>query len=448
MLCNPITRHKINQTMTRTRWTILAFVLVAPVLALILSRRTPPPPTAFPARSPSIPEAKVKPQLEVTYGAAILLAPDGTLWSWGTKQNTSIVSADTPIPRQIGTNADWVQIACGFTSFALALKADGSLWGWGVTGAGQLGTPSKSGTMGLSQVGTSFDWALVRAGASHAVALKRDGSLWAWGQNDKGQVGDGTISNKFAPTLINNDRDWKQIDCGHFNSFGVKSNGTLWGWGLAVPSQSGNDLLVPTQIDGATNWSAISAGDYHLLALKSDGTLWLRGQNAHVTAETFATNSAPGFIQIGSDTDWREIFSGANNFYARKSDGSWRVCGQNHSGQLGIGHRQRGTTTFVSPQPLSHGPSIPAEVRPRYSLAMAHSGHVANGWARRRKRSRSRLSAMRPTALRVRWAWAALFTPGNNRCVTKRRRRSGRSPIRRVESHITLQGYRADSAAV
>jgi alpha-tubulin suppressor-like RCC1 family protein len=329
---------------TKIRWTVLAFVLAA-VLACVLSRKAPPPPE-FPARSPSIPQAKVKPQIEVTYGAAILLAPNGTIWGWGSKLHQQIVPNDTAIPRQIGTNADWVQIACGFTSFALALKSDGSLWGWGANGVGQIGTLTKSGKTDLCQIGTSFDWALARAGASHALALKRDGSLWGWGQNDKGQVGDGTTSNKFAPTLISDDRDWKQIDCGHFNSFGLKSNGTLWAWGLSVPSQSGNDLLVPTQIDEGTNWSAISAGDYHLLARKNDGTLWVRGQNAGIVAETFATNSARGFIRVGTDVNWREIYSGANNFYARKKDGSWRVCGENQSGQLGVGHRQRVSTPF------------------------------------------------------------------------------------------------------
>jgi alpha-tubulin suppressor-like RCC1 family protein len=321
-----------------TKAAVLCFLIVAALLVFFLSRKPPPPPR-LPAHSPPIPAAKVRPQIEVTYSVAILLAPDGTIWSWGSKQNTSILPNDAAAPRQIGTNSDWVQIACGYTSFALALKSDGSLWGWGSSGAGQIGTPPKSAKGNVCQISTSFDWAVARAGASHALALKRDGSLWGWGQNDKGQVGDGTRSNKFSPTLISQDRDWKQIDCGHFNSFGLKSNGTLWGWGLAVPSQSGNDLLVPTPLDDGTNWSAISAGDYHLLARKNDGTLWLRGQNASLMAGKFAANSGAQFSQVGGDTNWGEIFSGANNFYARKNDGSWWVCGQNHCGQLGVGHR-------------------------------------------------------------------------------------------------------------
>lgn len=331
----------------KIRWALLVFVVIAIALGLVLSRERPVPP-AFPATSPPIPQSKVKPQLEVTYFAAVMLAPDGTLWKWGSKQFTYLLSADQPVPQQIGTNSDWVQAACGYTTFALALRADGSLWGWGATNAGQLGKPTGGPPGTLRLVDQARDWAVVRAGASHAIALRRDGSLWGWGQNDKGQLGDGTTSNRFAPTLISNDRDWKEIDAGHFNSFGLKSNGTLWGWGLAVPSQSGNDLLGPTQIDPATNWSTISAGDYHLLALKTDGTLWVRGQNAGITAPEFATNNRPTFVQIGDGSDWREIFSGANCFYARKTNGSWWVCGQNESGQLSVGHRQR----IAAPTPL------------------------------------------------------------------------------------------------
>jgi alpha-tubulin suppressor-like RCC1 family protein len=336
--------------MLRIRWVFVGFAVLVLVLVIVLSREPPPPPT-FPTSSPAIAQAKVKPQIEVTYGAAVMLAPDGTLWSWGSKRHTTIVGTDTPVPRQIGTNTDWVQIACGYATFTLALKADGSLWGWGATNAGQLGAPTKVAVGALRRIDDTRDWAVVRAGASHAIALKRDGSLWAWGQNDKGQLGDGTTINRFAPTLISNDRDWKQIDVGHFNSFGVKSNGSLWGWGLAVPSQSGNDLPVPTQIEPATNWSAISAGDYHLIGLKTDGTLWMRGQNAQVAAPQFATNTTPNFIQVGNDTDWHEIFSGANNFYARKTNGSWWVCGQNDSGQLSVGYRQR----VAAPRPLPFG---------------------------------------------------------------------------------------------
>src|SRR6185503_12348320 len=131
-------------TMTKIRWSFLAFAVVALVLIAVLSRNPAVAPSpSLPIRSPGIPQSKVKPQIAVTYGSAVMLAPDGTLWSWGSKQHSQIIGSDSSVPRQIGTNADWVQIACGFSTFALALKADGSLWGWGATNAGQLGQPSK-----------------------------------------------------------------------------------------------------------------------------------------------------------------------------------------------------------------------------------------------------------------------------------------------------------------
>ena len=70
--------------MTKIRCSFLAFAVVAVVLIAVLSRSpavTPSP--SLPVRSPGIPQSKVKPQMAVTYGSAVLLAPNGTLWTSG-----------------------------------------------------------------------------------------------------------------------------------------------------------------------------------------------------------------------------------------------------------------------------------------------------------------------------------------------------------------------------
>jgi len=316
-------------------------VLVVLWIAFFAPRRTAKGVEKFSVGSP-LPAGKTAPQLVNTWDAAILLAPDGSLWIWGGSQfrlNGPVSKRVTaPIPFRLVPGNDWRSVAGGF-GHVVALKADGSLWAWGdkLCGAG-VGQRTNSTLIAQpTRIGTETNWAQLTAGISHSLALKNDGSLWAWGQNNIGQLGDGTISNKFAPIQITTNRDWKAIAAGAFNSFALKQDGTLWGWGLDPVQGSLKNDLTPTQIGTDTNWVSMSSGDYCLLALKSDGTLWLRGQNTRSTASDYANSYVGDFVQIGQDKDWTEVYAGQSYFFARKKDSSWWVCGANRSGELGLG---------------------------------------------------------------------------------------------------------------
>jgi alpha-tubulin suppressor-like RCC1 family protein len=291
-----------------------------------------------------LPAGRVTPQLVNTWDAAILLAPDGSLWIWGGLQfqlNGPVSNrVTTPIPIRLVPGKDWRSVSGGF-GHVLALKADGSLWAWGNNQSGAVGQPPGTNAAALiaqpTRIGIETNWARIAAGIGHNLALKKEGSLWAWGQNNSGQVGDGTISNKFAPIQITTNHDWKAIAVGAFNSFALKEDGTVWGWGLDPITGGSKNHLTPAQIGTETNWVSLSAGNYCLIALKADGTLWLHGQNAHMTASAYATNSITNFVQIGPDKDWAQVYAGQGYFFARKKDGSWWVCGGNSSGQFGLG---------------------------------------------------------------------------------------------------------------
>lgn len=330
-------------------------VLIVLWIALFAPSRTPKGVEKFSVGSP-LPAGKSAPQLVNTWDAAILLAPDGSLWIWGGSQfqlNGPVSKrVITPIPFRLVPGKDWRSVAGGF-GHVVALKADGSLWAWGDQLCGAVGVAQRTNSLAApiaqpTRIGIETNWALITGGIGHSLALKNDGSLWAWGQNNSGQLGDGTISNKFSPIQITTEHDWKAIAAGAFNSFALKQDGTLWRWGLDPITGGSKNDLTPTQIGTDTNWVSLSSGDYCLLALKSDGTLWLQGQNAHATASAYANASVSNLVQIGQDKDWTEVYAGQSYFFARKKDGSWWVCGGNSSGQLGLGT----TDSSGSPAPL------------------------------------------------------------------------------------------------
>ena len=91
-------------------------------------------------------------------------------------------------------------ISLGF-SHGLILASDGSLWTWGdeeldwpVLGLGTIRTQRE-----LRRIGNETNWVSVSAGEYHNFAVKDDGTLWAWGGNFRYQLGDGTRTNRNAP---------------------------------------------------------------------------------------------------------------------------------------------------------------------------------------------------------------------------------------------------------
>ena len=96
------------------------------------------------------------------------------------------------LPAGKGTPA----VAIGF-SHGVILAPDGSLWTWGETGLGWqvLGLGSNIRTQAcLARIGVETNWVNIAVGGSTTLALKSDGTMWGWGQNLWGQLGDGTLA--------------------------------------------------------------------------------------------------------------------------------------------------------------------------------------------------------------------------------------------------------------
>lgn len=308
---------------------------------------------------PPLPEGRARPQLVSRDDVVVLLAPDGSLWTWGGMQNRlqGILPSPTrsTVPLRVGAESDWLRVAASMTS-TLALKTNGTIWGWGYSMEGELLTLGARTRFPPMQLGTDTDWNDVQMGSGHVLALKRDGSLWAWGRNRYGALGDGGAStNVTVPTRIMKEATWRAVAAAGFNSYGIQADGSLWGWGFDLTGGKTN-LVVPTLLDAGTNWLAMSAGMFELLALKADGTLWTCGQNIGVFVSRAASRSAISMVQIGSDADWREVFAGRDYFIARKADGTWWGCGGNEHGQVGLGLASRSPVASPARLPLRFDP--------------------------------------------------------------------------------------------
>lgn len=133
---------------------------------------------------------------------------DGTLWGWGDNTygqlgTSSSAVADTNTPLLIGAASTWNSYYAGATH-SLGVRSDGTLWAWGSNYSGQLGTNSAMADTSIPiQVGTAADWDAVFGGYSYSMAIKDDGTLWTWGQNGDGQLGIGSSgASVHTPTQV------------------------------------------------------------------------------------------------------------------------------------------------------------------------------------------------------------------------------------------------------
>ena len=291
-----------------------------------------------------LPAGNHAPMVSLGDSHGIVLAGDGTLWSWGgedrgwpvlglgrTNLSESLV--------RIVPDTNWISVSAG-DAHNLALKSDGSIWAWGANYRGQLGD-GKSGAR-LTNGGPNMvnkpirtvegnDWVNVQAGFATGYALKRDGSLWAWGLNNFGQLGIGSWSDSPRPVQVGAATNWVKIRAGGVSAAGIQSDGSLWIWGGSpklgnTTPQNAQNLLVPTRLTSDTNWLDVSVAFNLWLGIKSDGTLWAWGRNAHVFSRG-AADDVEKPTQVGHDTDWQSIRSSGGGFYhlLRKRDGTFWV---------------------------------------------------------------------------------------------------------------------------
>ena len=146
-------------------------------------------------------------QVSCGYNHMSAIKTDGTLWIWGDNAfgqlgTNNTTAALTPVTTFAG-GTNWKQVSAGFRSSS-AIKTDGTLWVWG----SNQNTPITTFAGGTT-------WKQVAYGSNYIAAIKTDGALWTWGANYSGQLGTNNTTARFTPvTTFAGGTDWKQVSCG------------------------------------------------------------------------------------------------------------------------------------------------------------------------------------------------------------------------------------------
>ncbi len=260
----------------------------------------------------------------------LILASDGSLWSWGSDflgwpvLGLGDVAMQSPRLRRIGNETNWESISVAM-SHNLAIKSDGTIWTWGESMQAQgvrhqvvkSPIPAAPGN----------DWKQAAVGYVQAVALKKDGTLWAWGNNWSGAVGMASPVGSSTPVQVGSETNWIHVWAGILETVGMQSDHTLWYWGENPTPRFGQQqgqIFVPTLISPDTNWVDVGFGVNTEFAIKSDGTLWSWGRNAEAYTGAKDTDQDGMPARVGTDSDWRSI-SASSGWWClglTKKDGS------------------------------------------------------------------------------------------------------------------------------
>jgi trimeric autotransporter adhesin len=251
-----------------------------------------------------LPLGPVTPAVRFGSHHGLVLASDGSLWSWGNNEsNSPVLGLGNVVTqaclRRIGQDTDWVSMTtAGFHT--LAIKSDGSLWAWGGNTSGELGDGTTQPRSSPVHSVPGNDWKQAAVGLNYSIAIKRDGTLWTWGHDWSGCLGAGTGGNNVTAAQLGSMTNWVKVWASVFDTVELQADGTLWGWGGAFRQRA------PIRLSPETNW--INAGLLvgRIFAIKSDGTLWVEPwPTPGAVNGTAPTTSRPAFVRVGTNNDWR-----------------------------------------------------------------------------------------------------------------------------------------------
>jgi alpha-tubulin suppressor-like RCC1 family protein len=245
---------------------------------------------------------RVKPQIAVCADRVVLLAPDGSLWTWG--RSLGKITK----PHRLGTDSDWNTVA-GSASAVIATKTNGSLWRFEA-----FQTPPR-------QLYPGTTWRAVAANQKEMAALTTDGAIWAAGE---------------SPVQLGQETNWLTLAGGSLHMAAVRTDGSLWVWGEFYPPGTALGL---TRFGSESNWSEVCSAGYELMARKRDGTCWMGGSSTPWLANLLALQRPLGWgevTRIKEVEDWHSVTFGSCAL-GLGHDGTLRGFGLNYGRLLGSG---------------------------------------------------------------------------------------------------------------
>ena len=155
-----------------------------------------------------------------------------TMWSWGDNTYGQLGLGDTTnrsSPVQTGASNVWQIVIANTFGFAIALRRDGTLWSTGLNSFGQLGLGDTTDRSNWTQIGVANDWFDIFPLYSATAATKNNGDCYVWGRNNVAQLGLGDITNHSSPVQLPG--SWSKLAYSGASSAGLKTDGRLFTWG-------------------------------------------------------------------------------------------------------------------------------------------------------------------------------------------------------------------------
>lgn len=286
----------------------------------------------------------------------LALAQDGTVYAWGdnssgqlgtgtTTSSTVPVRVDVPLPEGVTVS----DLDAG-DDFSVLLASDGTVWTWGANDRGQLGLGTTDPATTPQQVPGLTEVRLVAAGAQFVAAAVGYEALATWGANDVGQLGDGTTTDRAVPARLDGTYyEVAQLTAGSRHVLARRSFHEILGWGANDYGQLAADVgpssTVPVNVFTGSGccsaaYLAFAVGDssfvetddprgiYHLLAFgrNDDGQLGIGT----------ASRSAPPTPVAGGILP-QQLDGGSRHVVGLTADGTVWTWGDDTVGQLGRG---------------------------------------------------------------------------------------------------------------
>jgi alpha-tubulin suppressor-like RCC1 family protein len=302
-------------------------------------------------------------QISAGFYHALILAADGSVWSWGYNNygqlgNGTTTTSNTPVQVQKsgGTALGGITAISAGGYHNLALASDGTVWAWGYNVDGRLGDGTTTTRLTAVQVKSSGSTVFsgvtaVRAGNWQSLAIS-GGNVWGWGSNNYGQLGDGTTTQRLNPVQTTNSLGAPfaatAIASGYACSYAITSDGSAFSWGNNSFGQLGDGTTTSKTNPGVikksggsslTGVSKISSQLIFAMALTSGGSVVAWGDNSTKqcgplpdAAVLYATE-----VLSGSVLPYSDVAAGYYHSAALRGDGTVWTWGLNDCGQLGNG---------------------------------------------------------------------------------------------------------------